>query len=289
MSPALILQLVRIRETVFGLTWAVAGAFLAIVYSGGVPVGPFKWLLIGLGFVFARTAGMCFNRVIDRQIDAANPRTQHRMVASGEVEAWRVTLMAWVSTGLFVLVCALLNPVCLKLSPVAIALLYGYSYTKRFTNFSHFVLGCVQAFAPIFAWVAVTGELTWAPVSLGLAYCFSIAGMDMIYSLQDHDFDVDAGLHSMAVALGKRGAVMASRACHAIVVMLLIVVGYRLQLGLPWHLGISAVTGVYLWHHQLIDIKHPDQVAGPFFACNAYVGLIVMTMSMGAALWHVTS
>ncbi len=205
------LEMIKFSHTLFALPFALYAAFLA---AGGWPA-PATLGKILLAMVGARSAAMAHNRLADRRIDAANPRTASRALPSGALSVGFVQVFLAASVALFVAAAASLNRLTFLLSPVALALLFLYSYTKRFTALSHFVLGLCLALAPVGAWIAVRGSVEWLPILLGLAVLFWTAGFDVIYSLQDEEFDRSAGLRSIPARLGARRALVVSALLHA--------------------------------------------------------------------------
>lgn len=285
-----VMKLTRVHESLFALPWVLSAAMLPFsspVYT--FQTEPILWVWIILAFVSARTAAMSFNRLIDRQIDADNPRTAHRMLPSGEATASQVSLIAWASTLAFVVICYQINELCLKLSPIAVFLLWAYSYTKRFTSFCHFVLGAVQFFGPVMAWAAITGTLALPPILLGTAVALSIAGNDIVYHLMDWKFDKNYGLHSIPVWLGPKNSILVSRICHALVVALLWQVGVLLEAPTIFFSGVLAIALIYLYHHKLIDNDGEGEIPKIFLRCNSWVGITLLAFTTGAVLCHAWS
>ncbi len=212
------LELVKFSHTVFALPFALTAMLIA---AGGMPSGWIvAWILVAM--VCARTMAMTFNRIVDVRFDAHNPRTANRSTVTGEVSlasAW--VLWAVCSAGLF-LAAGMLNTVCLILCPLVWLVLNGYSFCKRFTGWTHLVLGLSLGLAPFGAWVAVTGRIEWAPIPLCLAVMFWVAGFDILYALQDEEVDRALGLNSLVTRAGAAGAILVSRIFHAATVAVLI-------------------------------------------------------------------
>jgi len=201
-------KLIMIEQTLFALPFALIG----VIFAGG---GTFmNWLWAIVAIVAARTAGMSFNRVIDAEIDTKNPRTSNRLIPRGAVLPAVVWLTAAVSSLMLIGASFMLNKLCFYLSFPAVFLLFTYSYFKRFTVSSHFYLGFVEAAAPIGGYIAVTGEFALVPFVLGFAIMTWIAGLDIVYAIQDMDFDAEEGLHSIPVRMGKQNALMVSAICY---------------------------------------------------------------------------
>ena len=266
---ARLLSMIKFSHTVFALPFALLAAVLA---ARGIPGARTSSLLL-LAMVGARSAAMSFNRIVDRDVDARNPRTKAREIPSGAIPLSAAVLFCAASAGVFVLAAALLSPLCLALSPVALLVVLGYSYTKRFTAASHLVLGLALAIAPVGAWIAVTGRLALLPVLLGLAVLFWVAGFDVLYSLQDERFDRAAGLRSLAVRLGPRGALFAATLFHAAALALLYSVFVLARGGVLFGAGV-VVAGVFLIRqHVLVSPKDLSRLDAAFFASNGWLSV----------------
>jgi len=214
------LEMIKFSHTIFALPFALTGALLA---AGGVPsIRQTLWIVLAM--VGARTAAMAMNRLIDAEIDARNPRTAVRAIPAGLIGKGLTLFFIVASTALMMLAAQMLTPLCLKLSPIALFFLVLYSYCKRFTALAHVVLGICLAAAPIGAWVAIRGTVDMAALVLGGVVLFWVAGFDILYALQDLEFDRSAGLHSIPVLLGVKGSLLAARVFHLIMIALL----YRL-------------------------------------------------------------
>ncbi len=284
-------KLVRLRETVFGLPWVLTSALLPFSAKDPSTINFLQdwrvWIWIVGAFATARMAGMCFNRVIDRHIDAANPRTAHRMLPRGEMSAPLVSMLAWGYLGAFMGFCYLINPLCFMLSPIAAGLIFAYSYTKRLTAGCHFILGLVASLGPVFAWAAVTGALALPPFLLGGALLLSIAGNDIIYAMQDREFDAAAGLHSIPVALGNKRAVVLARCLHFAAVCFLFGAAIASGSNLVFYIGVIAAAGVYYYYHRQLEAKETGSVNRVFFLCNSRVALVLFIFTIGSVLWRV--
>lgn len=269
------LEMIKFEHSVFALPFALTGASLGW-RSIGFPlegmVSKLVWIVVAM--VGARSAAMAFNRVLDARIDSRNPRTSGRHIPAGLLS----TRFAWgfiaAASAVFVLAAAMLNPLCLMLSPVALAVVFFYSWTKRFTAFSHLVLGFALGIAPAAAWIAVTGELDPVILWLTAAVTLWTAGFDIIYSCQDFDFDREAGLHSIPARLGISGALIVARVLH--VAMIACVLALALSLGMgPWAWTGVAVTAALLgWEHRLVKAEDMSRVDAAFFTMNGWVSLL---------------
>jgi len=263
---------IKISHSVFALPFAVAAAFLA---AEGLPEGPILGKIV-LAVVLARTSAMAFNRLIDADIDAVNPRTQNRAIPAGLLSRTFVAAAALVCAALFVAVAAWINRLAFILSPVALAVLLGYSYTKRFTALSHVVLGTALGLSPLGAWVAVTGEVALLPALLGAAVLFWTAGFDVIYSCMDREFDTSYGLHSIPRHLGVARALLLTRLFHLTAVLLLIAVGVLAELGTAYIVGIVCVILLLAYENSLVRPNDLSRVNVAFFTMNGMVSLVFM-------------
>ena len=276
-SPRDFLSLVVFAHTVFALPFALLSAVLA---AGGVPDGR-TILLILLAMVGARSAAMSFNRIVDRRIDALNPRTARREIPAGVVSPAAATLFCVASAVLFVFAAFQLNPLCFLLSPVALVVVLGYSYAKRFTALAHLFLGLALAIAPVGAWVAVTGAFALPPVLLGLAVLFWVAGFDVLYSLQDEEFDRAHGLRSIPVRFGAARALQIARLFHGATLVLLYAVFVAVNGGWLFGAGV-VVAGLFLVRqHRLVSPGDLSRVNAAFFTANGW--LSVAFLLLGAA------
>lgn len=265
------LSLVAFSHTVFALPFALLAAVLA---AGGVP--PYRTLAgILAAMVGARSAAMSFNRIVDRDVDAENPRTARREIPRGAVSVAAAGTFCALSAAVFVAAAWFLNPLCLALSPLALAIVLGYSFTKRLSALSHLVLGLGLAIAPVGAWIAVTGRFAATPVVLGLSVLFWVAGFDVIYSLQDEAFDRAHGLFSLPARLGARRALDLSTVFHAVSLALLYGV-FVLAGGGPLFGAGVVLAGVFLVRqHVLVSERDLSRVNGAFFAANGWLSVAV--------------
>lgn len=272
------LSLVKFSHTIFALPFALTGFFLAIA-EGAEGV---NWLLFALVvgcMITARSAAMAFNRWLDRDIDAANPRTKSREIPAGMVSADSALVFVIANCVLFVAATWFINRLCFFLSPVALAVILGYSYTKRFTWLCHFVLGLGLALAPVGAYLAVTGAFAWPPVLLGLAVLFWVSGFDIIYALQDDDFDRSQQLHSVPVWLGRARALRLSEVLHVGTAIFLLSAIGLIHSELPaanWLIWAGA--GVFLallaYQHFIVRPDDLSRVNLAFFTTNGVASLV---------------
>lgn len=263
-------EFVKFEHTIFALPFAYGGAVLA---QKGIPPLS-KWLWLTLAMVGARTAGMALNRIVDRGIDAQNPRTQNRPLQTGLLHLSQARGLVVLSIGLLLMAAWQLNPLCLLLSPVALLLLSTYSYMKRFSWLTHFVLGLVLACAPIGGWIAITGRLAMLPILLGGAVLFWVAGFDVIYTCQDVAFDQRAGIHSLPVRVGIGRALLFSTLFHLVSLLLLLTVGVLEHLGPFFWAGWMAVAAILSVEHRLISPGDLSRVNQAFFVMNGWVSVL---------------
>jgi 4-hydroxybenzoate polyprenyltransferase len=272
--------MIKFSHTLFALPFALLSAFLA---AGGWP--PAATLLkILLAMVGARSAAMAHNRLADRRLDAENPRTATRALPSGALSVRYVWGFLIASVALFLAAAASLNRLTLILAPVALALLFTYAYTKRFTALSHLVLGLCLALAPVGAWIAVTGSLAALPVLLGLAVLFWTAGFDVIYALQDEDFDRRAGLRSIPARFGARRALLLSAAFHAIMAALLVAVWRMAGGGWIFLAGVAATVMALIYQHAIVKPGDLSRVDAAFFTANGFVSVVLAACGIAQTL-----
>jgi 4-hydroxybenzoate polyprenyltransferase len=272
----LFLELIKFPHTIFALPFAFTGAVLA---AKGVPSGEkLFWILMAM--VGARTGAMGVNRLVDKDLDALNPRTADRALPRGLIRPGTALAFVTVAFTLFVFAAAQLNRLCLLLSPVAIAFVVFYSYTKRFTALSHLVLGLCLACAPLGAWIAVRGDLTTAPLLLGLAVLFWVAGFDILYSLSDIDFDREYQLYSIPARLGVRAGMRISLLFHAAVPLLLGLLGHLLQLGAVYYGGLLLIVLLLAYEHGTLRRHGLKHVEVAFFNVNGIIGLTFFTFTL---------
>jgi len=274
-------RMVKFSHTVFALPFALAAAALA-ARGHGLP--PARLLAIVVAMAGARTAAMGFNRIVDRRFDAQNPRTAAREIPSGKVSlraAWTLTLA---SATLFVAAAAYLGPLCLALSPVALALLFGYSYTKRFTFLCHLFLGLAIASGPAGAWIAVRGDFGLPAALLMIAVATWIGGFDILYAIADTDFDRRTGLHSIPARFGVRGALFVSVALHTVTAAALIALAPAAALGLPYAAGVAVVVALLVWEHAIVRPSDLSRLNIAFFNLNGYVSVVFFIATLADVL-----
>jgi 4-hydroxybenzoate polyprenyltransferase len=264
------LEMIKWEHSVFALPFALCGAMLA---ASGLPTArQLLWIVIAM--VSARSAAMAFNRLADAAIDAANPRTRTRALPAGQLSPAFVATFVVVSCSIFVLAAAQLNLLALLLSPLALAVLLLYSYTKRFTRLSHLVLGFALGIAPAAAWIAVRGSLDPRILLLTAAVTFWVAGFDVLYACQDFDFDRAAGLHSIPRHIGIPAALWIARTFHLIMLILLIALIPVFALGKLAFAGVVAVLLLLLYEHSLVKSDDLSQLNAAFFTMNGVISVV---------------
>jgi 4-hydroxybenzoate polyprenyltransferase len=273
----LTLEMIRFEHSVFALPFALTGALLAM-RAGSLPlgetVGKFGWIVLAM--VAARSSAMAFNRLVDAAIDGRNPRTSTRHLPAGLLSrgfGWGFVI---VSSALFFLAAGMLNRLCLRLAPVALGIVLFYSFTKRFTSFSHLVLGFALGIAPAAAWIAMVGSLDLRILWLTAAVTFWTAGFDIIYSCQDYDFDVEEGLFSIPRVLGIAGALRVAQLLHIAMIVSLIALVRTLHLGPLALAGVGAVTALLIYEHSLVKADDLSRVNAAFFTMNGYVSVLFL-------------
>jgi 4-hydroxybenzoate polyprenyltransferase len=273
-------RMVKLSHSVFALPFALASALLA----GGGRIPPRTLLLIVVAMVGARSAAMGFNRLADQAIDARNPRTASRELPRGVLSRPQVWLFVLISAAVLVAAAALLNPLCLALSPVALAVVFGYSYTKRFTALAHVVLGMALGIAPIGAWLAVRGRFDATPLAIGGAVLFWVAGFDTIYSCQDAEFDRASSLHSLPVLFGVARALLLARGFPVAAAALLVSVYWMEPLHALYLGGIAAIAAGLAYEHSLVRADDLSRVNAAFFLVNGWISVGYLAVT-AAARW----
>ncbi|MEO1451356.1 MAG: UbiA-like polyprenyltransferase [Bacteroidota bacterium] len=264
---------------IFALPFALLGAFLGFQYIQAHSLTPDKpyWLslvLVVLCMIFARSAAMAFNRYIDRDIDAQNDRTVKREIPAGIVSIRQARWFIALNAGLFIATTWFINPLCFFLSPVALAVILGYSYTKRFTALCHLVLGLGLALAPVGAFIAVTAQFTWPPIVLGIVVLTWVSGFDIIYALQDDDFDRAHALNSIPAMLGRNRALLVSTTLHFVTAGLIVLFGILTSAGLVYWLGAAVFLGLLAYQHVLVKPTDLSKVNLAFFTTNGIASVV---------------
>ncbi len=271
----LTLDMIKFEHSVFALPFALTGALLAF-REGGYQSAEI-WVKLGwivVAMVGARSAAMAFNRLVDARIDARNPRTSMRHLPAGLLSQGFGWAFVAVSSLVFLAAAWALNPLCLMLAPLALGIVFFYSFTKRFTSFSHLVLGFSLGIAPAAAWIAVRGSLDPRILWLTAAVTCWTAGFDVIYSCQDYEFDRAEGLFSVPRALGIAGALRAAQVLHVLMIACLLALVYSLHLGALALAGVAAIAALLIYEHSLVKPTDLSRVNAAFFTMNGYVSVL---------------
>ena len=274
------LEMIKFSHTIFALPFALTGALLA---AGGLPsLRQIFWIIMAM--IGARTAAMAMNRLIDAEIDARNPRTAIRAIPAGLISRGLTLCFIIAATALMLLAAQMLNPLCLKLAPIALFFLLLYSYCKRFTALAHVVLGVCLAAAPIGAWVAIRGTIDPPALILGAVVLFWVAGFDILYALQDLDFDRSAGLHSIPVLLGVTGSIRTARIFHTIMIALLFTLYNFMHLGTFFLLGMLVAIAMLAYEHWLLRNGDLSKLDAAFFNMNGYISVTIVLFTAADVL-----
>lgn len=285
------LGLVTFAHTIFAFPFAMIGFFLGCLHAGllgpeavnsvtlnGAPQNSlevlYRLLFVALCMVFARSAAMAFNRYLDASWDAKNPRTAVREIPSGKISPRNALIFTMLNAVLFVASAWFINPLCFYLSPLALFVILVYSYTKRFTALCHLVLGLGLSLAPLGAYLAVTGAFNLLPIFFSVAVICWVSGFDIIYSLQDEDFDREQGLNSIPVLLGKSRALQVAKLLHLISSLCLIVAGFLGKFGLTYWIGFIGYTTMLIYQHRIVTPSDLRRVNRAFMTANGFASLI---------------
>ncbi|HVN05072.1 MAG TPA: UbiA-like polyprenyltransferase [Bryobacteraceae bacterium] len=282
----LTLEMIKFEHSIFALPFALTGALLALRHSGmSVSAALIKigWIVVAM--VGARSAAMAFNRLIDADIDARNPRTRMRHLPTGRLSPGFTWGFVAVSALVFLFAARRLNPLCFRLAPLALGIVFFYSFTKRFTGFSHLVLGFALGVAPAAAWIAIRGALDPRILWLTAAVTFWTAGFDVIYACQDYEFDSAEGLFSIPRHLGIARALQVARVFHVLMVACLLALVYMLGLGALSLAGVAAVTGLLIYEHSMVKANDLSRVDAAFFTMNGYVSMLFFVFWAADVLW----
>ena len=271
-----ILKLIKFSHTIFSLPFAVMSAFIA---ADGMP-GIRQLLLILGALVMARSCAMSFNRLVDAKYDVHNPRTNYRIQLQGLIGKTNLWFFTILCALLFVVFAGMLNRLCLLISPLALLIIFGYSYTKRFTNLSHLVLGLSLALSPIGAWIGITGEIAIAPFILALAVLLWTAGFDIIYACQDLQHDIKTGLYSIPRKIGIKNSLILSSVLHFLMVIVLFLFMYFTRLGNIYFGGVCFVGIMLIYEHSLIKPHDLSKINLAFFTANGIISMILMVVTL---------
>lgn len=267
------LSLVKFSHTIFALPFALIGLFLGVWYEGR----PFEWrifIAVVLCMVFARSAAMAFNRYIDARYDELNPRTAVREIPAGIIQKKQAALFVALNGILFIVTTWFINLLCFYLAPLALFVILFYSYTKRFTPLCHLVLGVGLALAPIGAYLAVTGYFNWLPLLFSGVVITWVSGFDILYALQDEEFDRSQGLKSIPVLLGRRGALLSSMLLHVLTALFIVAIGFSGSFGWIYWTGASLFIGLLIYQHTLVKPHDISRVNMAFATTNGIASVV---------------
>jgi 4-hydroxybenzoate polyprenyltransferase len=277
-----VLEMIKFEHSVFALPFALVGALLAARAGGGLPTWrQILWIVVAM--VAARSAAMTMNRIADVEYDRRNPRTANRALPAGELSLGFASAFTALASAVLVIAAWQLNRLALELSPVALAILFFYSYTKRFTSWSHFVLGFCLGISPAAAWIAIRGSLDARMLILCAAVTLWVGGFDVLYACQDVEFDRAAGLHSIPKKLGIAKALVFARVMHVVMVALLAWLAWSFHLAWPAWAGIAVVAALLAYEHSLVKPNDLSKMNAAFFAVNGYISLLFL-LFWGAAV-----
>jgi 4-hydroxybenzoate polyprenyltransferase len=268
-------ELIKFEHTVFALPFAYMGLWMANKNWPSWRV----FLGVTIAMVSARTVGMTLNRIIDRVIDAKNPRTKKRALVTGDFSVSAAWTAVAISTVIFFMAASWLNLLCFQLSPVALILLSGYHYVKRFSFLCHFALGAVLGIAPMGGWLAVTGQFSWVGLILSFAVMVWVAGFDILYGLQDMDFDKSMGLHSIPVRFGLKQSLKISSLCHVAAIFFFALFGFAAHLGILYACGVLVTAVLLKVEHALVSEGDLSRLNTAFFAINGWVGVLLFVFA----------
>ena len=301
------LSLIKFSHTIFAMPFAMIGFFCGIVSLEKVTNSHFNLILshsnrdkvylfikynwhvlflVILCMVFARSAAMAFNRYLDRRFDAINPRTAIREIPAGVIKKNKVLLFTIANCILFIACCFFINRLCFYLSPVALAVVLGYSYTKRFTPLCHLILGFGLSLAPIGAYIAVTGQFSLLPVIFSLAVIFWVSGFDIIYALQDEEFDKSQKLYSMPAWLGKAKALKISEVLHLLSAVCVVIAGCYGDFGGLYWIGVVIFTGMLVYQHSIVKPNDLKKVNLAFMTANGIASVVFAVFVIADLLLH---
>ncbi len=270
------LSLIKFSHTVFALPFAMIGYFLAVKITGNF-FDIQKLILILFCMIFARSSAMAFNRYIDKEFDKRNPRTALREIPAGIISSNAALFFVIVSSLLFIMVTYFINTICLYLSPVALGVILGYSFTKRFTALCHIILGIGLSLAPIGAYLAVTGKFDWLPLYFSFAVLFWVSGFDIIYSLQDELFDKTNNLFSIPAWLGIKRALLLSKFFHALTALFLIYAGIAAPFGIIYWIGLMLFISLLIYQHTLVKPNDLSRINLAFATTNGIASIVFAT------------
>jgi 4-hydroxybenzoate polyprenyltransferase len=265
------LKMIKFSHTVFALPFAFSGAIMAY-YKNEFQIEPLLWIIVAM--IGARTAAMGFNRIVDAKIDKENPRTANREIPAGVISKTMASIYVLLFSALFIFAAYKLNHLCFYLSPVALIVVLGYSFMKRVSSLAHIVLGIGLSLAPIGAFLAIHGKFELAPVILGFAVMFWVAGFDIVYAGQDADYDKEVGLFSIPSRFGLRKALLIAKVFHFFAFLLLLAVGQIFGFGIIYFFGIFIIAAILIYEHRLVTVNDYSKIGMAFLNLNAVISMI---------------
>lgn len=271
-------RMIKFSHSIFALPFALSGAVLA-ANRNSFTVDKFFWIVLAM--VGARSAAMGFNRLVDKKYDAENPRTRERHLPSGKLREHEISIFILFFSLLFIYAAYRLNQICFILSPVALAVVLFYSYTKRFTSFSHYFLGVALGLSPVGAWLAITGHFAWPPIVLGFTVMFWVAGFDVLYACQDFDFDSKNKLYSIPKKLGIRKALLTAKASHIISFILMGYLAFLVPLYFIYTVGLILIAGILTYEHSLLKTDDLTKLDMAFFRMNGVISMVFFVAVLG--------
>ncbi len=280
MKLRITLEMIRFEHSIFALPFALTGAMLAV--RGWPGLRELGWIILAM--VGARSAGMTFNRIVDHHLDARNPRTANRALPQKQISVGFAGIFTAIASGVLLLAASQLHPLAFKLSPLVLVILFAYSYTKRFTHWSHLILGFCLGMGPVGGQLALRGEVTPGVMLLGVAVMFWVAGFDMIYACQDVKFDREAGLHSFPKSFGVHASLRASRGLHILMLAVLAAVVWVERLGWLSVAGLVVVGILLAYEHSLVRPDDLSRVNAAFFTVNGFISVLFFAF-WAADLW----
>ena len=272
---------IKLAHTIFALPFALAATWL-IAQEQSILWTQWVWIIVGM--FGGRSSAMGFNRLVDQQIDAKNPRTSSRALVQGDLNRTWALGLTLASTGLLFLAAYMLHPMALMVSPAILVIIWGYSLAKRFTSLCHLWLGAALGSAPIAVWIALTGVVEAPAVVLATIVCTWVAGFDILYALQDRIFDDAFGLRSIPVKMGERGALWISRLLHLGTSIGLLLLPQFVSLAWPYWIGVASIVAVLVWEHRLIRPGDLSQMNKAFFTANSTISLLFLAAIVAATL-----
>lgn len=275
-------RMIKFSHTIFALPFAFSSVIIA-ARDYGFSFERLFWIVLAM--VGARSAAMGFNRIVDARMDASNPRTAVREIPQGDITAWSASVFVVASSLAFIFASAMLGKLCFYLSVPVLAVLLGYSYTKRFTLFCHFYLGFAISLAPTGAWLAMTGSISWVPVLFSLALMTHIAGFDILYACQDFEFDSREGLHSIPAKLGVRKALDISKYVHVVSFLFFATIGIAAGLGVIYYVSVFIIGVLLIIEHMLVNPDDLSKVNIAFFHINSVISVALLLGTAGDALF----